>query len=48
MFVLGICCCTLAFSGCGEGGLRFLAMCRLLIAVASLVISQDYFSCYGA
>ena len=40
MAVLGICCYTLAFSGCGEGELLFLAMCLLLIAVASLVISR--------
>ena len=26
-----------AFSGCGERGLLFVAVCRLLIAVASLV-----------
>ena len=34
---LGLCCCTWAFSSCGERGLLFLAVCGLLIAVASLV-----------
>ena len=32
---LGLGCC--AFSRCSEQGLLFIAMCRLLIAVASLV-----------
>ena len=35
--VLGLCCCAWAFSGCGEQGLLFVALHRLLIAVASLV-----------
>ena len=34
---LGLCCCAQAFSSCGERGLLFVAMCRLLIVVASLV-----------
>ena len=34
---LGLCCCTWAFSSCGEQGLLFIAVCGLLIAVASLV-----------
>ena len=34
---LGLRCCTQAFSSCGERGLRFVAVCGLLIAVASLV-----------
>ena len=34
---LGLCCCARAFSSCGERGLLFVAVCRLLIAVASLV-----------
>ena len=34
---LGLCCCTRAFSSCGERGLLFVAVSRLLIAVASLV-----------
>ena len=35
--VLGLRCCTWAFSSCGEWGLLFVAVCRLLTAVASLV-----------
>ena len=34
---LGLCCCAQAFSSCGEQELLFIAVCRLLIAVASLV-----------
>ena len=34
---LGLRCCAQAFSSCGERGLLFIAMRRLLIAVASLV-----------
>ena len=34
---LGLRCCTRAFSSCGERGLLFVAVRRLLIAVASLV-----------
>ena len=34
---LGLRCCTRAFSSCGEQGLLFVAVCRLLISVASLV-----------
>ena len=34
---LGLCCCTRAFSSCGERGLLFVAMRGLLTAVASLV-----------
>ena len=34
---IGLCCCTQAFSSCGERGLFFVAVCGLLIAVASLV-----------
>ena len=37
---LGLCCCAQAFSSCGEWGLLFVAVCRLLIAVA--------FLCFGA
>ena len=33
----GLCCCRQAFSSCREWGLFFVAVCRLLIAVASLV-----------
>ena len=35
--VLGLRCCAWAFSSCGKGGLLFIAVCGLLIAVASLV-----------
>ena len=35
--VLGLCCCVRAFSSCGEQGLLFVAVHRLLIAVVSLV-----------
>ena len=35
--VLGLRCCTRAFSSCGERGLLFVAVHGLLIAVASLV-----------
>ena len=35
--VLGLRCCARAFSSCGERGLLFVAVCGLLIAVASLV-----------
>ena len=33
---LGLCCCTRAFSSCGERGLLFVAVRGLLIAMASL------------
>ena len=32
---LGLCCCTRAFSSCGERGLLFVVVRGLLIAVAS-------------
>ena len=35
--VLGLCHCVRAFSSCGEQGLLFIAVHRLLVAVASLV-----------
>ena len=34
---LGLPCCVRAFSSCGERGLLFVAVCGLLIMVASLV-----------
>ena len=37
---LGLCCCTWAFSSCGEWELLFIAVCRLLTAVASLVVEH--------
>ena len=36
MAALGLCCCTQAFSSCGERGLLFVAVRGLLIVVASL------------
>ena len=38
--VLGLHCCARAFSSCGERGLLFVAVCRLLIAVASLIVEH--------
>ena len=40
MAVLGLCCCAQAFSSCSEGGLIFVAVRGLLIAVASLVVEH--------
>ena len=37
---LGLCCCAPAFSSCGERGLLFVAVRRLLIALASLVVEH--------
>ena len=37
---LGLRCCTWAFSSCGEWGLLFVAVRRLLIVVASLVVEH--------
>ena len=38
--VLGLRCCTWAFSSCGEQGLLFVAVRGLLIAVASFVVEH--------
>ena len=38
--VLGLHCCTRAFSSCGEQGLLIIAVSGLLIAVASLVVEH--------
>ena len=40
MAVLGLGCCSRAFSSCGEQGLLFVAVRGLLIAVASLVAER--------
>ena len=40
IFALGLHCCGQAFSSCSEQGLLFLAVCRLLIVVASLVVEH--------
>ena len=37
---LCLCCCAQAFSSCSERGLLFIAVRRLLIAVASLVVEH--------
>ena len=37
MALLGLRCCAQAFSSCGEWGLLFVSVPRLLIVVASLV-----------
>ena len=37
---LGLHCCAWAFSSCGEQGLLFAVVCRLPIAVASLVVEH--------
>ena len=42
---LGLHCCVRAFSSCGERGLLFVAVCRLLIAVASLVSEHRLQAC---
>ena len=38
MAILDLCCFTWAFSSCGEQGPLFIAVTKLLIAVASLVV----------
>ena len=38
--VLGLRCCVRAFSSCGKRGLLFIAVRRLLIAVASLIVEH--------
>ena len=38
--VLGLRCCTQAFSSCGEQGPLFLQVCGLLTAVASLAVEH--------
>ena len=41
MAVFGLCCCAWAFSSCGESGLLSVAVCGLLIAVASLFVGHE-------
>ena len=38
---LGLHCCVWAFSSCDEQGLLFVAVCRFLVAVASLVAEHE-------
>ena len=40
MVALGLRCCVRASSSCGEQGLLFVAVHRLLIAVASFVVKH--------
>ena len=40
MVALGLRCCAQAFSSCGEWGLLLIAVCGLLIEMASLVLEQ--------
>ena len=40
LVALGLPCCVWAFSSCGEQGLLFVAVCGLLIAVASPVVEH--------
>ena len=42
---LGLPCCAQAFSSCGERGLLFLAVCGILIVVASLVVEHRLWTC---
>ena len=34
MAELGLCCCVQAFCSCGERGLLFLAVCRLIVVAS--------------
>ena len=43
--MLGLRCCMRAFCSCGKGGLLFVAVCGLLIVVASLVAAHGLSSC---
>ena len=42
LVVLGLRCCTRAFSSCGEWGLLFVAVRGLLLVVASLVVEHGF------
>ena len=42
--VLGLHCCTWAFSSCDKQGLLFVAVCGLLIAVASLAVEHGLYA----
>ena len=46
MAVLGLHCCARAFSSCGEWGLLFVVVRRLLIVLASLV-AEHQLRCRG-
>ena len=45
LVALGLHCCTPAFSSSGEWALLFIAVCRLLIVVASLVVEHGLLVC---
>ena len=45
---LGLHCCTKAFSSCGELGLLFIAVCGLLIVVASLVVEHGLWDTWAS
>ena len=51
MAALGLHCCAWAFSSCGDRGRLFLAVCVLLITVASLAVEHGFrpmgLSCSG-
>ena len=40
LVALGLCCCAQAFSSCGEEGYSLVAVCWLIITVASLVVQH--------
>ena len=48
MAALGLCCCARAFSSCSERGLLFIAVCRLLIVVASLVVEHGLLGAWAS
>ena len=43
--MVGLCCCAWAFSSCCKWGLLFVAVFRLLVAVASLVVERGLYVC---
>ena len=42
MAALGLCCCTTAYSNCGEPEIHFVAVNGLLIAMISLGAEQGF------
>ena len=45
MAAQGLCCCSQASSSCSEQGLFLLVVCRLLVAMASLVAEHRLYMC---
>ena len=43
LVMLGLCCCVWAFSSCGEKGLLFVVVLKLLIALASFVVEHRFY-----